>query len=341
MQISFLGWDIESILYLVFGIIIFGFMIADLGFFNKEDHKTSTQSAIIQSVFWVLIASIFGVFVFQYKGTEPGAEYFSAYMMEYALSVDNIFVIILILRYFRIDEKYYHKILFWGILGALVFRAIFIFVGEALIERYHFILYFFGLFLIYTGFKMMMTSEEDHDINPEDNPVLRYARRLFRFTNDQKSGKFFIRKEGKLFATPLFLVVLLIESTDLIFAVDSIPVAFGISKNPFVIYTSNIFAVMGLRAMFFMLSGILDKFYLLSKGVSFVLIFIGVKMLIEIMEESWFTGITGIHFSLEDYLSKEGFTLLSLSIIIIILSGSIILSLIFPKKNIEETTSTH
>lgn len=299
---------------LVFGVIIAGYLIIDLGFLSRKAKAISTIAAAWQSLFWVLISAVFGIFVYFEVGEEQAFEYYSAYITEYALSVDNIFVIILILRYFKVDEAYFHRVLFWGILGAMVMRAFFIYLGALLIEEFEWVLYIFGAFLLYTGGRMLFSKEDDaEDFNAEANPILRFARRILRFTPDFRGGKFYVRENGHLYFTPLFMVLILIEATDLIFAVDSIPAAFGITTDEFVIYTSNIFAVMGLRAMFFLLAGVLDKFYLLQRGLSLVLIFIGIKMLL---------GIFDVHLR----------TYISLSVISFLLGGSIIFSVLFPRK---------
>ncbi|HEY9489654.1 MAG TPA: TerC/Alx family metal homeostasis membrane protein, partial [Chryseosolibacter sp.] len=271
-------------------------------------------SALYQSIFWVVVSTLFGVFILLYdeSGTEGAVQYFSAYLTEYALSVDNIFVILLILKYFKVNESYYHKILFWGILGAIVFRGIFIFVGTLLIEKFHWLLYIFGVLLIYSGIRIYF-DEGDEKIEPEKNPILKFCKKHLPMTNREHGASFVIRENGKLLFTPLFLVIILIETTDLIFAVDSIPAAFAITQNPFLIYTSNIFAVMGLRAMFFLLAGIIDKFYLLQKGLSVILFFIGAKMLLDI----W-------HIEVSVYLS--------FTVIIVTLTLSIIFSVLIPRK---------
>jgi tellurite resistance protein TerC len=303
----------QTLLYTLFGVIILVFLIFDLGFFNKNPHKVSFKSAMYQSIFWIVISVAFGLLIYLYNGgTETSLEFFSAYLTEYALSVDNIFVILLILRYFKVKEIYYHKILFWGVMGALVFRGIFIFLGAYLVQQFHWILYIFGFFLVYSGIKIFF-QEEDDDIDPEKNIMIKFSRKYFNITKGDFSGKFAIWRNGKLLFTPLFLVVLLIESTDLIFAVDSIPAVFAISQSEFILYTSNIFAVLGLRAKFFLLAGIIDKFYLLQKGLSFILIFIGAKMLLEIVD---------IHID----------TVISFAVIILTLVVSIILSLVVPEK---------
>ncbi len=313
MLLNIFGGQNEGILFGVFGVVIVLFLIVDLGVFHKKHQKVSQREALLQSIFWVLVSCAYGALIYFY-GEGPGAtlEFFSAYVTEKALSVDNIFVILLILRYFNVKEEYYHNILFWGILGAIVFRAVFIFVGALLISEFHWILYIFGVFLVYSGIKLF-SDEDDMEIEPEKNPLLKMTRKIFPMTSTDEGGKFWLRKNGKLLFTPLFLVIILIESTDLIFAVDSIPAAFAITQNEFVIYTSNIFAVMGLRAMFFLLANILDRFYLLQKGLSVVLIFIGAKMLAEIID---------VHIPI----------FLSFSVIIGALVLAIVLSLMFPKE---------
>jgi tellurite resistance protein TerC len=305
--------QIETVLYGVFAVIILAFLLVDLGFFNKHAQKITTKSALYQSIFWVIISTIFGYLIYRFDegGADASMQYFSAYLTEYALSVDNIFVILLILKYFNVKEEYYHKILFWGILGAVVFRGVFILVGALGITQFNAILYVFGVFLIYSGIKIYF-EDSDEKIDPEKNPILKFCRKHLPLTADEMGGRFVVFKP-KLMFTPLFLVIILVETTDLIFAVDSIPAAFAITQNEFLIYTSNIFAVMGLRAMFFLLSGIIDKFYLLQKGLSIILFFIGAKMLLEIF----------------DIVIDPP---LSFTIIIITLTLSIVFSVFIPKK---------
>ena len=313
----------ETILFGLFALIILVFLVLDLGLFHKKAHKVSTKSALYQSILWVIISTLFGFFIYKYdeSGADGAVEYFSAYLTEYALSVDNIFVILLILKYFQVKEEYYHKTLFWGILGALVFRGVFIFVGALLIHKFHWLLYGFGVFLIYSGIRIYF-EDGDEKIEPEKNPIMRICRRYLPMTQSDYGGSFVVKEAGRLMFTPLFLVIVLIETTDLIFAVDSIPAAFAITQNEFLVYTSNIFAVMGLRAMFFLLAGVIDKFYLLQKGLSIILFFIGAKMLLEIFE-----------FNVGVYTS--------FSVIIATLTLSIIFSIIVPRKdgNGEETGS--
>jgi tellurite resistance protein TerC len=304
----------ETVLFGVFGVTIILFLILDLGLFHKAAHKISTRSALYQSIFWVVISTLFGVLIYVYDdgGATAAVEYFSAYLTEKALSIDNIFVILLILKYFRVKEDYYHKVLFWGIIGAIVFRAIFIFVGAYIIHRLHWVLYGFGVFLIYSGIRIYFEDGNDK-IEPEKNPILKFCKRYLPITTGDHGSNLVIKRYGKIMFTPLFLVIVLIETTDLIFAVDSIPAAFAITQNEFLIYTSNIFAVLGLRAMFFLLAGVIDKFYLLQKGLSIILFFIGAKMMLEIFD---------IHVNVY----------LSFSVIIATLTLSIIFSVLVPRK---------
>jgi tellurite resistance protein TerC len=311
----------ETILFGVFTAVILLFLVIDLGLFNKTAKKISTRSALIQSIFWVSVSTVFGYLIYRFDegGSDAMIEYFSAYLTEYALSVDNIFVILLILKYFTVKEEYYHKVLFWGILGAVVFRGVFIFVGAYFVAKIHAILYVFGVFLVYSGIKIYF-GDSDASIEPEKNPVLKFCRKHLPITDKEMGDQFMARVDGKMMFTPLFLVIVLIETTDLIFAVDSIPAAFAITQNEFLIYTSNIFAVLGLRAMFFLLAGIIDKFYLLQKGLSIILFFIGAKMLLEIGEGYLPDSLTHIK------------PTLSFSIIIATLTLSIVLSILIPSK---------
>ena len=310
----------ESYLFALFALIIILFLVIDLGFFNRKAHKMSTKSAVYQSIFWVAISVSFGYLIYKYNGgAKVSLEFFSAYLTEYALSVDNIFVILLILQYFKVKDIYYHNILFWGILGALVFRGVFIFIGAILIGKFHWILYIFGIFLVYSGIKIFFEGEED-EIHPEKNIIFKFCRKYLRLIKDDFGGKFVVRRNKKLYFTPLFLVIVLVETTDLIFAIDSIPAAFAITQNEFIIYTSNVFAVLGLRAKFFLLAGIIEKFYLLQKGLSSILVFIGAKMLLEFFD---------FMISIE----------ISFAFIIFTLVLSVVLSVIFPKKEGHKPTS--
>ncbi|MDH5397424.1 MAG: TerC family protein [Cyclobacteriaceae bacterium] len=302
----------EAILFSVFCVVIILFLAIDLGIFNRKAHIISTKAALIQSIFWVMISLVFGwgIYVFD-GGPQPSLEYFSAYLTEYALSVDNIFVILMILQFFEVKEKYYHKVLFWGIMGAVIFRAVFIFAGAILVSKFAWILYIFGAFLVYSGVKIYIEKAES-EVDPGQNRLMLFFKKRLNFTEEERGGSFFFKENGKVYFTTLFLVVILVESTDIIFAVDSIPAAFAITQNEFLIYTSNVFAILGLRAKFFLLAGIIEQFYLLKKGLSIVLIFIGGKMLLLFID---------IHIPIA----------VSFSVIIGTLSLSIFLSLIFPK----------
>jgi tellurite resistance protein TerC len=299
-------------LLFIFGVIIVGFLVADLGFFNRQAHKIGFKSALYQSIFWVAISIAYAFLVFFYLGKGPATEFLSAYVTEKMLSVDNLFVILLLFSFFKLDEKYHHKVLFWGILGAIVFRAIFILAGGYVIGQFHWVLYIFGAILVYTGIKLFNEKKEEH-IDFSHNRVFKLASKYLPFSPNHHGGKFWVRENGKLHFTLLFMIVLLVETTDIIFAVDSIPAAFAISQDPFIVFTSNIFAVMGLRALFFLIENVLHRFHHLQKGLSFILLFIGAKMLL---------GIFDLHIS----------SVISFAIIMLALALSLLLSVAFPKK---------
>lgn len=302
----------QTALIVLFSVVVVGFLIADLGFFNKKSHKIEFKPALYQSLFWILISLAFGWLIYIFMGRELAVQYLSAYITEKMLSVDNLFVILLIFSYFNLEEKYHHKALFWGIIGAIIFRALFIGVGAYVISQFYWILYVFGALLVYTGIKLLNNKKEEH-IDFKHNKVIKFAHKILPFTDSHHGGKFFIREKGKFYFTSLFMIVLLVEATDIIFAVDSIPAVFSISQNMFVVFTSNIFAIMGLRALFFLIENILHKFHHLQKGLAFILLFIGAKML---------AGIFGVHLS----------SMLSLGVIMFALVSSIILSILYPKK---------
>lgn len=304
--------DVQSNLLIIFSVVVIGFLIADLGFFNRSAHKIGPKSALIQSLFWVAIAFAFAFLIMLFLSPEKAAEFMSAYVTEKMLSVDNLFVIALIFSFFKIEEKYHHRVLFWGIMGAIVFRGLFIGIGAYIIHQFHWILYFFGALLVYTGIKLWTNKKEEH-IDFENNKVVKLAKKYLPFTTSHHQGKFILKEKGKNYFTLLFLIVLLVEFTDIIFAIDSIPAAFAITTDPFIIFTSNVFAIMGLRALFFLLENILHKFHHLQKGLSFILVFIGGKMLIDLF---------GIHIS----------STISFAIIMAALALSMLLSVIFPKK---------
>jgi tellurite resistance protein TerC len=250
----------------------------DLGVFNRQSHKISIKEAMIWTGVWMTLAMCFNVFIYYWQGEVKALEFFTGYVIEKALSVDNIFVFVLIFSYFKTPAIHQHKILFWGIIGALIMRAAFIFAGVALLEKFHWTIYVFGSILIYTGYKML--TQKEIVIEPEKNPLIKLFRRVIPVTHDLHGSNFFVKQDGKRFATPLFLVLLLIETTDLIFAADSIPAILAITQDHFIVYTSNVFAILGLRSLYFALAGIMDKFRYLSKGLALILIFVGLKMLL-------------------------------------------------------------
>ncbi|HET9228193.1 MAG TPA: TerC family protein [Thermoanaerobaculia bacterium] len=265
-------------LWVGFNAFILAMLALDLGVFHRKSHEISVKEATVWSAVWIALAMVFNAGIFWLRGTEQGIQFFTGYLIEKSLSVDNIFVMALIFSYFAVPKLYQHRVLFWGILGALVMRAFFIVAGAALLARFHWIIYIFGAFLIFTGIRMAMQRAEE--IHPEHNPVLNLVRRLIPVTNEYREGHFFVRHAGKLMATPLFLVLVLVETTDLIFAVDSIPAIFAVTRDPFLVYTSNIFAILGLRSLYFVLAGVMDKFVYLKLGLSAILVFVGGKMLL-------------------------------------------------------------
>ena len=252
-------------------------LVLDLGVFHRRAHTVKFREALAWSVAWIALAAIFAVVVFFWHGRTPALEFVTGYVIELSLSVDNLFVFLLIFRFFQVPAIHQHKVLFWGILGALIMRAIFIAAGVSLIERFHWIIYVFGAFLIYSGIKLFFQKEAE--IHPEKNPVLRLFRRMVPVTEDYVGDKFFVRNPG-LYATPLFVVLLVVETTDLLFAVDSIPAILAITRDAFIVYTSNVFAILGLRSMYFALAGMMEMFRYLHYGLSLVLVFVGAKMLL-------------------------------------------------------------
>ncbi|MFH0770445.1 MAG: TerC/Alx family metal homeostasis membrane protein [Candidatus Peregrinibacteria bacterium] len=300
------------LLTLVFAVTVVAFLALDLGVFNRKAHKMSIRSAAILSLFWIVTSLIFAGVIFVFYDHVKATEYLSAYLTEKMLSVDNLFVMLLIFNYFKIDERYQHRALFYGILGALVLRGLFIGLGTVVVSLFHWILYVFGAILVYTGIKLLFEKREEH-ISFHNNHIYRLAHRMLRFTSAEHEGKFIMKLDGRWYLTTLFLVVLIIEWSDVVFALDSLPAAFTISQDPFVIYTSNVFAILGLRAMFFLLEAVIDRFHHLQKGLSIILIAIGAKMLLDMV---------GVHLS----------SIVSFGIVTTCLFVSIIASLLFPKK---------
>ncbi len=252
-------------------------LVLDLGVFHRRAHTVKFREALAWSGAWIALAAIFAVVIFFWHGRTPALEFVTGYVIELSLSVDNLFVFLLIFRFFQVPAIHQHKVLFWGILGALIMRAIFIAAGVSLIQRFHWIIYAFGAFLVYSGIKLFF--QEEAEIHPEKNPVLRLFRRWVPVTKDYVGNKFFVRSAG-LYATPLFVVLLVVETTDLLFAVDSIPAILAITRDAFIVYTSNVFAILGLRSMYFALAGMMEMFRYLHYGLSLVLISVGAKMLL-------------------------------------------------------------
>jgi len=270
--------DHSITLWTVFNVFIVAMLVLDLAIFHKEDQEESIKKALLWTGVWIALALLFGVGIYYYMGSQTALDYYTGYLIEKSLSVDNIFVFLLVFSYFKVPPKFQHKVLFWGIFGALVMRFAFIFTGVALLERFHWIIYIFGGFLVFTGIKLAL--EKDKEVHPERNPVLKLVRRIFPTTKSYYGSRFFIRRMGKLIATPLFIVLIVIETTDLVFALDSIPAILAITRDEFIVYSSNAFAILGLRALYFAVSGIMQLFHYLHYGLALILVFVGVKMLI-------------------------------------------------------------
>jgi tellurite resistance protein TerC len=302
----------ESIwLWVGFNVFVLAMLALDLGVFHRQAHVVSLKESLTWTGVWVVLALAFNAGVWHYAGSTQALEFFTGYLIEKSLSVDNVFVFVLLFSYFAVPPLYQHKVLFWGILGALIMRAIMIVAGAALITKFDWIIYVFGGFLILTGIKMVVKREEE--IHPERNPVVRWFQKLMPVTGDYRGGKFFVRENGVRAATPLFVVLLLVEFSDLIFAVDSIPAIFAVTTDTFIVYTSNVFAILGLRSLYFALAGVMDKFHYLKIGLGVVLAFVGVKMLLA--HTAWKIP-----------------TLWSLGVIVLVLAVSVVVSLLRPKK---------
>ncbi|MGH9536930.1 MAG: TerC family protein [Terriglobales bacterium] len=263
--------------WILFNVFVVAMLVLDLGVFHRRAHTVKFREALLWSLVWIALAAIFAVVVYFWHGRTPTLEFVTGYVIELSLSVDNLFVFLLIFRFFQVPPAHQHKVLFWGILGALVMRAVFIVAGVGLIQRFHWIVYVFGAFLMYSGIKLF--RQENAEIHPEKNPVLRLFRKWVPVTKDYEGNKFFVRRPG-LYATPLLVVLLVVETTDLLFAVDSIPAILAITRDAFIVYTSNVFAILGLRSMYFALAGMMEMFRYLHYGLSLVLMFVGAKMLL-------------------------------------------------------------
>ncbi|HUL33862.1 MAG TPA: TerC family protein [Candidatus Eisenbacteria bacterium] len=286
------------LLWVAFNLFVLFALALDLGVFHRKAHKIKLREAAFWSGVWIAVSIAFGYFVWHWHGADRGLEYFTGYLIEKALSVDNLFVFLVIFRAYQVPEAVQHRVLAWGILGALVMRGFMIAVGAELIAAFHWILPAFGVFLCYTGLQMLLKREKE--VHYEKNFVFRFARTRMRVTKEYQGSRFFLRQEGKVFATPLLLVLLIVEITDVTFAVDSIPAIFGITRDPFIVYTSNVFAILGLRALYFLLADVLEYFRYLGAGLAVVLLFIGAKMIVE----PWY------HFSIAVSLSVVGGILL-------------------------------
>ncbi|HEX2224836.1 MAG TPA: TerC family protein [Thermoanaerobaculia bacterium] len=291
-----------------FFVLVLAMLALDLGVINRKAHRVSLREATFWSIVWTLVALAFNAWVYYRFGNQAGLEFLTGYVIERSLSFDNIFVFIVIFNYFAVPAEYQHRVLFWGILGALISRGVFVILGAALLSRFEWLFWVFGAFLVWTGAKILLQKEGE--IHPEKNPVLLAFERFVPFTTKYHGQKFFIRDAGRLVATPLMLVLVVVEATDVVFAVDSIPAVFGVTRDPFIVFTSNIFAILGLRALYFLLAGLMHKFRYLSVGLGLVLVFIGAKMVLE----AW------IHIP----------TLWSLGVVIAILTVAIVASLLRP-----------
>jgi len=263
--------------WILFNVFVLAMLVLDLGVFHRRTHTVKFREALIWSLVWIAMAAAFAVVIYFWHGRTPSLEFVTGYVIELSLSVDNLFVFLLIFRFFQVPPEHQHKVLFWGILGALIMRAAFIVAGVGLIQRFHWIVYVFGAFLVYSGIKLF--GQENAAIHPEKNPVLRLFRKWVPVTKEYEGNKFFVRRPG-LYATPLLVVLVVVETTDLLFAVDSIPAILAITRDAFIVYTSNVFAIMGLRSMYFALAGMMEMFRYLHYGLSLVLIFVGAKMLV-------------------------------------------------------------
>lgn len=308
-----------QITYIVFGIVIILALIFDLGLLSKKNTVVTINSALKQTFFWVLLALGFFIFMWVEKGQVLALQYLSAYLMEWSLSIDNIFVFILIFSAFNVKEKYYGRVLLIGILMAIIFRVIFITVGVALVDRFFWILYIFGVFLLYTGYKMF-TATNDEEFKPQESKIYLFLKKFLPLVPHDGDGKYIIRENGKPVYTSLFVVVVLLAAIDLVFALDSIPAVMGISRDKLVIYTSNTFAVLGLRSLFFLLRGAVSKFDYLQQGIAIVLIFIGIKMLAEHWINLW--------------IDKNTQVFISLGMILLCISSSIVYSIFNSKKGV-------
>ena len=311
------------IFWIGFFVFVIIMLALDLFVFHKKNEVIKVKSALLWSAFWIGLALAFNLVVYLTLGKVKALEFFTGYLIEESLSIDNLFVFIMIFGFFKIDPKYQHNVLFWGIIGAIVFRAIFIFAGIALISKFAWIMYIFGAFLVYTGLKMLIEKKESSEFNPNENVVIKTFRKVFPVIDDMSQPHFFVKKDGKAYATTFFVALLFIEASDVIFAVDSIPAVLSVSTDVFIVYTSNIFAILGLRSLYFALSGIMPFFHYLKYALAGILTFIGAKMCI-----NEFTGEFGYDFHISNTAS--------LGVIVLLLAISIFASITLKKKEEEE-----
>ena len=305
--------------WILFNLFVIGLLLLDLLVLNRRAHAVKLGEALGWSAFWITLSLGFNLLVYRTMGHEAGLQWLTGYLIEKALSVDNLFVFLLIFTYFKVPAEYQHRILFWGVLGALVLRGIFIVAGAALLAQFHFLLYVLGAFLVYTGVRMALSGDGDPEIDPDNNPVVRFLSRRLPITRQLDGGKFFTRRGGLRFATPLLVVLVMVETTDVVFAADSIPAILAVSRNTFIVYTSNVFALLGLRALYFALANLMTLFHYLHYGLALILIFIGGKLLAE--------DILRTRFNLELPVP------VSLGIVGALLLGSVAASLLWPKKS--------
>jgi tellurite resistance protein TerC len=315
---------VSPIFWIAFFVLVAILLVLDLFVFHKNKKDITVRSALRWSVFWIGLAVLFNLGVWYFFGKVKAFEFFTAYLLEESLSVDNLFVFIMIFSFFKIEGKYQHGILFWGIIGAIIFRAIFIFAGVALINKFDWIMYVFGGFLLYTGVKMFFKHEDEKNFNPNENVVVKLFRRFFPVTDNTSSHTLFVRKNKKLYATTFFIALLFIEASDIIFAVDSVPAVLSVSNDVFIVYTSNIFAILGLRSLYFALSGIMPVFHYLKYALAGILSFIGFKMCLNEFSKE-FGAQFDFNYSISNYAS--------LGVILSLLTLSIVASLIWKKKD--------
>lgn len=304
-------------MWVVFNLFLLSMLALDLGVLRRKSHEVSMKEALGWSAFWITLAFLFCGGVWHFNGSQLALQFLTGYLVEYSLSVDNIFVFLLVFTYFKVPNQHRHKVLFWGILGALIMRAILIYSGVKLIQRFEWIIVIFGIFLVFTGLKMLFQKESDLD--PSDNPIVKWFKRFMPVTPQYHGANFFVHIDGVRHATPLFIVLLVIETTDLIFATDSIPAILGISRDPFIVYTSNAFAILGLRSLYFALAGIMDLFHYLKYALSVILSFVGLKMLVNYWHH-------------QNPAVPEVPTAAALGFIVLALVCAIVASLLWPKK---------